>query len=84
MLWDRMGEQDKELEDDTTKREVLYRVIEKIRNMPKTQTEDKQEQATTHRKQKANQRQTRQNQQVPPTRSMYQQSISKDTSVRPE
>ena len=36
-LWDRMEEQDKEPDDDTTKREELYRVIEKIRNMPKTQ-----------------------------------------------
>ena len=35
MLWDRMEEQDKEPEDHTTKREELYRVIEKIRNMPK-------------------------------------------------
>ena len=30
-----MEEQEKEPEDDTTKREELYRVIEKIRNMPK-------------------------------------------------
>ena len=39
MLWDRMEEQDKEPEDHTTKREELYRVIEKIRNMPKNQDE---------------------------------------------
>ena len=31
-----MEEQEKEPEDDTTKREELYRVIKKIRNMPKT------------------------------------------------
>ena len=37
MLWDRMEEQDKEPEVDTTKREELYWVIGKIRNMPKTQ-----------------------------------------------
>ena len=37
MLWDHMEAHDKEHEDDTTKREELYRVIEKIRNLPKTQ-----------------------------------------------
>ena len=37
MLWNRKEEQDKEPEDNTTKREELYRVIEKIRNMPKNQ-----------------------------------------------
>ena len=34
MLCNRMEEQDKEPEDNTTKREELYRGIEKIRNMP--------------------------------------------------
>ena len=36
MLWKRMEEQNnKKPEDDTTKQEELYRVIEKIRNIPK-------------------------------------------------
>ena len=39
MLLKRMEEQEKEPEDDTTKREELYRVIEKIKNMPKKQDE---------------------------------------------
>ena len=39
MLWKRMEEHEKEPEVDTTKREELYRVIEKIRNMPKKQDE---------------------------------------------
>ena len=30
MHWDRMEEQDKEPEDDTTRKKELYRVIEKI------------------------------------------------------
>ena len=41
MLWKRMEEQDKE--DVTTKREELYRVIEKIRNMSKKQNEGQME-----------------------------------------
>ena len=43
MLWKRMEEQEKEPEDDTTKREELYRVIEKIRNMLKKQDEGQTE-----------------------------------------
>ena len=43
MLWNRMEEQDKEPEDNTTKREELFRVIEKIRNMPKNQDEGQPE-----------------------------------------
>ena len=39
MLWNRMEEQDKEPEDNTTKREELYRVIEKIRSMPNNRDE---------------------------------------------
>ena len=38
-----MEEQEKEPEDDTTKREELYRVIEKFRNMPKKQDEGQTE-----------------------------------------
>ena len=43
MLWKRMEEQEKEPEDETTKREERYRVIEKIRNMPKNQDEGQTE-----------------------------------------
>ena len=34
MLWDRMEEQDGEAEEETERRNELYRVIEKIRNLP--------------------------------------------------
>ena len=48
MLWKRMEEQNKKPEDDTTKREEFYRVIEKIRNIPKkNKMKDKRKQATT-------------------------------------
>ena len=43
LLWKRMKEREKEPEDDTTKREELYRVIEKIRIMPKKQDEGQTE-----------------------------------------
>ena len=36
MLWDRMEEQDGEAEE-TERRNELYRVIEKIRNLPQKQ-----------------------------------------------
>ena len=47
IIWKRMEEQEKEPEDDTTKREELYRVIKKIRNMPKNKMKDKRKQQTT-------------------------------------
>ena len=43
MLWRRMEEQEKEPEDNATKREELCRVIEKIRNMPQKQNEEQKE-----------------------------------------
>ena len=42
-----MEEQDKEPEDDTTKREELYRVIEKSETCQKSKMKDKRKQATT-------------------------------------
>ena len=37
MLWDRMGEQDGEAEEETERRNELYRVFEKIRILPQKQ-----------------------------------------------
>ena len=37
MLWDRMEQQDEEAEEETERRNELYRVIEKIRNLPQKQ-----------------------------------------------
>ena len=37
MLWDRMEKQDGEAEEKTERRNELYRVIEKIRNLPQKQ-----------------------------------------------
>ena len=37
LLWDCMEEQDEEPEEDTTRRQELNRVIEKIRSMPQKQ-----------------------------------------------
>ena len=85
MLWKRMEEQEKKPEDDTTKREELYRVIEKIRNLPKKQDEGQTETTNDNiTEAEANQKQTKQNQPAPQTHLMYQQLVSKDISVRPE
>ena len=37
LLWDRMDDQDKEPEEDTTQRKELNRVVGKVRNMPQKQ-----------------------------------------------
>ena len=83
-LWKRMEEQEKEPEDETTKRKELYRVIEKIRNMPKKQDEGQTELTNDNTTEAGSQSETNETESAPQTHLMYQQLISKDISVRPE
>ena len=83
LLWNQMEEQDKEPEEDTTRREELNRVTEKLETCRKNKEENNQEKATAHKRQKAHCRQSRQNQQVPLNHSVSKQSTPKKTLGQP-